>query len=124
MEIIIRSRENEWKTERRLELPGGSPETVLEQPAPVDPPAHVERITFETGYRGFLILTCGACGKSYTVNAREPITETVCKGCGHVTALEEMAAVEMRCRTAGRPGGTRPTASRRTCRPAAFPAGR
>lgn len=53
-----------------------APDTVPEQPAHADPPAHVERITFETGYRGFLILNCKACGKSYTVNAREPVTET------------------------------------------------
>lgn len=139
MEIIIRSRENGWETERRMELPedaglvksilrsvkrrvdppklagGGvtenpveeqpaeeAPATVPEQPAHADPPAHVERITFETGYRGFLILTCEACGKSYTVNAREPVTETTCKACGHVTALEEMAAVEMCCPDCGK----------------------
>lgn len=100
MEIIIRSRENGWETERRMELPedaglvksilrsvkrrvdppklaGGvtenqaeeqpaaeSPDTVPEQLAPADPPAHVERITFETGYRGFLILTCEAAGRA------------------------------------------------------------
>lgn len=139
MEIIIRSRENGWETERRMELPedaglvksilrsvkrrvgppklagGGvtenpveeqpaaeAPDTVPEQLAHVDPPAHVERITFETGYRGFLILNCKACGKSYTVNAREPVTETTCKACGHVTALEEMAAVEMCCPDCGK----------------------
>lgn len=138
MEIIIRSRENGWETERRMELPedaglvksilrsvkrrvdppnwrGGvtenpveeqpaaeAPDTVPEQPAHADPHAHVERITFETGYRGFLILNCGACGKSYTINAREPVTETTCKACGHVTALEEMAAVEMCCPDCGK----------------------
>lgn len=173
MEIIIRSRENGWETERRLELPEDAglvksilrtlgdpakrnalwgeeeqgsegspvredgateadfvttkrrmdppklagratenqveeqpaeeaPATVPEQPAHADPPAHVERITFETGYRGFLILTCGACGKSYTINAREPVTETACKACGHVTALKEMAAVEMCCPDCGK----------------------
>lgn len=137
MEIIIRSRENGWETERRLELPedaglvksilrsvkrrvdppklaGGvtenkveeqpaeAPDTVPERPAPVDPSARVERATFETGYRGFMILTCEACGKSYTINAREPVTETACKACGHVTALDGMAEVEMCCPSCGR----------------------
>lgn len=93
-----------------------APDTVLEQLAPADPPAHVERITFETGYRGFLILTCEACGKSYTVNAREPVTETTCKACGHVTpwtagggghavpGLREDLAVQDQQRAGGRVG--------------------
>lgn len=62
----------------------------------------MERITFEAGYRGFLILTCGACGKTYTVNAREPVTETACKACGNMTALEALRPVEMYCPDCGK----------------------
>lgn len=78
MEIIIRSRENGWETERRLELPE------------------------DAGLVKSILRTLGACGKSYTINAREPVTETACKACGHVTALEEMAAVEMCCPDCGK----------------------
>lgn len=135
MEIIIRSRENGWETERRMELPeddglvksilrsvkrrtsppqkaGGVTENKKEersadappaQEQPQDPPASAaERTVFETGYKGFLILTCAECGRTYTVNAQEAVQETVCKACGHVTELMEMAAVEMRCPDCGR----------------------
>ena len=71
------------------------------EPQKEEPPA-VERTTFETGYRGFLILTCGACGKMYTVNAREPVRETTCRECGHVTELTEMAAAELWCPVCGK----------------------
>lgn len=129
MEIIIKSRENGWETERRMELPEdeGLVKSILRSvkkrtspPAPegradkgypqaeeAQPPADVhedrpEQTTFETGYRGFLILSCAGCGKTYTVNAREPVHETVCNACGRVTELEEMAGVEMRCHACGR----------------------
>lgn len=151
MEIIIRSWENGWETERRLELPeddglvksilrsvkrrvnppllGGvtehqeEPEGGAEQAA--EPEARVEedtgepdkawreerdvktaplveRTTFDTGYRGFLILDCEGCGSEYITNARQPMEESVCRVCGHVTRLEEMAAVEMCCPDCGK----------------------
>lgn len=131
MEIIIKSRENGWETQRRLELPEdeGLVKSILrsvkkrtsppapeggedkpKQPQPEKAPAadvHEDEMeptatVFETGHRGFLILSCAGCGKTYTVNAREPVHETVCNACGHVTELGEMAAVEMRCPECGR----------------------
>ena len=138
MEIIIRSRENGWETERRMELPeddglvksilrsvkrrtnpptnaGGvienqveeqpvaeTPDTATGQTTAADPPAHVERTTFETGYRGFLILDCEGCGAEYIINARQPTEESVCRVCGHVTRLEELRPAEMRCPGCGK----------------------
>lgn len=136
MEIIIRSRENGWETERRMELPeddglvksilrsvkrrvnppqkaGGGVTEIKKEERPAgappaqdqtqDPPAPAaERTVFETGYKGFLILTCAECGRTYTVNAREAVQETMCKACGHVTELTEMAAVEMCCPDCGK----------------------
>lgn len=130
MEIIIKSVENGWESQRRIELPedeglvksilrivkrrtttpeleGEVAEEQVDEKTPAgsdatreEPPA--ERTTFETGWRGFLILTCKACGKDYVINAKEPMKETDCKACGHVTALEEMAPVEMYCPDCGR----------------------
>ena len=122
MEIIIRSRENGWETQggRDLREEGGRVKPILgsvkkrtSPPAQAggtdkgQPPADAHEgqpdpVVFETGYKGFLILSCAGCGKTYTVNAREPVHETVCNACGHVTELEEMAAVEMRCPECGR----------------------
>lgn len=122
MEIIIRSRENGWETQRRLELPEdeGLVKSILRSvkkrtspPAQADGTdkgqpqtdaheAQPDPVVFETGYKGFLILACAGCGKTYTVNAREPVHETVCNACGHVTELGDMAAVEMRCPECGR----------------------
>lgn len=129
MEIIIRSRENGWETQRRLELPEdeGLVKSILRSVKKrTSPPAQAggtdkgqpqaeeaqlpadahegqpDPVVFEAGYKGFLILSCAGCGKTYTVNAREPVHETVCNACGHVTELEEMAAVEMRCPECGR----------------------
>ena len=126
MEIIIRSVENGWQTERRLELPedDGLVKSILRsvkrrlnppQTAGLaenqegkatalakEAPAEVERTTFETGYRGFLILACEECGRTHTINAREPVKDTVCKTCGHVTELKELAAVEMCCPDCGK----------------------
>lgn len=100
---------------RRMDPPklaGGVTEKPMEEKttaaAPQEPPARAEettpgeRTTFETGYRGFMILTCKECGKSYTINAREPVTETTCKACGHVTELDRMAAVDMQCPSCGK----------------------
>ena len=66
------------------------------------PEDKLEPAVFKTGYTGFLILTCGECGKTYTVNAREPMQETTCRACGQVTELKEMAAVEMLCPACGK----------------------
>ncbi len=128
MEIIIRSVENGWQTERKLELPedDGLVKSILRSvKRRVNPPQpaernenqegkpeeavqtkeatpEVERTTFETGHRGFLILTCEECGRTHTINAREPVKNTVCKTCGHVTELKELAAVEMCCPDCGK----------------------
>lgn len=134
MEIIIKSRENGWETERRMELPeddglvksilrsvkrrvnppanaGGGvienqepKETVLqEQPAEEDKePAADVRTVFETGARGFLLIRCASCGKEYSFNAKEPLEKSVCRACGSVTQLDELAAAELRCPACGR----------------------
>lgn len=134
MEIIIKSRENGWETERRMELPeddglvksilrsvkrrvnppanaGGGvienqepKETVLqEQPAAEDKgPAEDVRTVFETGARGFLLIRCASCGKEYSFNAKEPLEKSVCRACGSVTQLDELAVAELRCPACGR----------------------
>lgn len=133
MEIIIRSRENGWETERRMELPeddglvksilrsvkrrvnppanaGGvienqePKETVLQElPAAEDKgPAEDVRTVFETGARGFLLIRCASCGKEYSFNAKEPLEKSVCRACGSVTQLDELAVAELRCPACGR----------------------
>ena len=72
------------------------PAELQEPERPITPTA------FETGYRGFLIIRCGGCGKIYFKHAREPITESLCKACGHVTELGDMAAVELFCPDCGK----------------------
>ena len=134
MLIIIRSLENGWDTERRMELPeddglvksilrsvkrrvnppanaGGGviedqelKEVALQEPpeAKDKEPAEDVRTVFETGVRGFLLIRCAGCGKEYTFNARESIRESVCRSCGHVTPLEDLAVAELRCRSCGK----------------------
>ena len=132
VEIIIRSRENGWETERRMELPedeglvksilrsvkrrvnppanaggvieGQDPkEAPLREPPEEDKlPAENVRTVFETGVRGFLLIRCAECGKEYTINAREPMSRSVCRSCGHETQLEELAVAELRCPACGR----------------------
>ena len=133
MLIIIKSRENGWETERRMELPeddglvksilrsvkrrvnppanaGGvienqePKETVLqEQPAAEDKePEEDVRTVFETGARGFLLIRCASCGKEYSFNAKEPLEKSVCRACGSVTQLDELAVAELRCPACGR----------------------
>lgn len=133
MEIIIRSRENGWETERRMELPEDDglvksilrsvkrrvnppanagrvienqepKETVLQElPAAEDKgPAEDVRTVFETGARGFLLIRCASCGKEYSFNAKEPLEKSVCRACGSVTQLDELAVAELRCPACGR----------------------
>ena len=84
------------------------PETSVEEQAGADDDVRhaerdvksaplMERTTFEAGYRGLLILDCKGCGAQYIINARRPTEESVCRACGHVTKLEELRPVEMRC---------------------------
>ena len=129
MEIIIKSQENGWETERRMELPAddGLVKSILRSvKRRVNPPAnageHRElkrvqptellapenqitvtdvRTVFETGVRGFLLIRCAGCGKEYAINAREPIKSSTCRACGHVTLLEELAIAELRCPACG-----------------------
>lgn len=118
LRIVIESVERGWETVRRIELPedeglvksilrsvkrrleapetkeSTEPETV--KPAP-------EPVKFETGHKGFLILSCAGCGKTWTVNAREPVVEAACKVCGQVTQLPDvMAEVVIRCTGCGK----------------------
>lgn len=132
MEIIIKSRENGWETERRMELPEDEglvksilrsvkrrishtenvgvveekdlKETVIQElPAAADKePAADVRTVFETGVRGFLLIRCANCGKEYSFNAKEPIEKSVCRVCGNVTRLDELAVAELRCHACGR----------------------
>lgn len=134
MEIIIKSRENGWETERRMELPEddglvksilrsvkrrSSPpanaeegviedqdpkETVLQKLSAVEDkgPAEDVRTVFETGAKGFLLIRCVSCGKEYSFNAKEPLKKSVCRACGTVTQLDELAIAELRCPACGR----------------------
>lgn len=132
MLIIIQSRENGWETERRMELPEdeGLVKSILrsvkrranppasggvianrepEETALPEPPAEEEkepaeevRTVSETGVRGFLLIRCASCGKEYSFHAREPMEKSVCRACGSVTQLDELAIAELRCKDCGR----------------------
>lgn len=59
-------------------------------------------MTFQTGYKGFLLIRCSGCGREYFINAREPETESTCRYCGQVTRLENLASAELYCRKCDR----------------------
>ena len=85
------------------QTPDPKQDTAPDPPAELQAPEQpITQTTFETGYRGFLIIRCGGCGKIYFKHAREPITESLCKACGHVTKLENMAAAELFCPDCGK----------------------
>lgn len=75
------------------ELPAAAPSE--ETPAE----AAAEQKEPEQGYRGFLLLECGQCGKMRGFNARVPIAEQTCRSCGYVTVLKDMARADLYCPT-------------------------
>ena len=76
---------------------------LQELPAAEDKgPAEDVRTVFETGARGFLLIRCASCGKEYSFNAKEPMEKSVCRACGSVTQLDELAVAELRCPACGR----------------------
>lgn len=129
MEITIKSRENGWETERKVELPddeklvkaiirsvkrhtdppkaaGGGIDPVIREEAgesgttaeqPEETPKVPETGRSEQGYRGFLLVRCGGCGRVYAYNAREEATESTCRECGHVTPLQMLAQASFKC---------------------------
>lgn len=123
MEIIIKSVENGWNTERVMELPEDEalvkailravkrrnqtkapnqpPEPPPELPRAVDGSDH------GAGYKGFLLLECPGCGEVRAFNSKKPVTELVCRKCGQVTELEHLAVLEMACLGCGKTWGYR-----------------
>lgn len=123
MEITIKSRENGWETERKMELPddeklvrsilrsvkrrldppkaaGGGIEEKAE-PSPAAPAQETKEPEAEEGYRGFLLVKCQNCGKIYAYNARSETTESVCRDCGHTTPLRMLAQALFDCPKCG-----------------------
>ncbi len=49
------------------------------------------------GYKGFLIVKCGRCGKVRGVCSKSLLTRWSCV-CGHVTELYDLRAVRLRCK--------------------------
>lgn len=99
--------EREGQSPPHAEDPGdsGAKEAAQAEGGAADPPgAEKERApgppqpAGEGGYKGFLLIACGGCGKVTAYNSRLGTREFVCRTCGHVTPLEALAEVEMRCR--------------------------
>lgn len=126
MEITIKSRENGWETERKMELPddekllrailrsvkrhtdppkaaggGADPMIQKEAEAKEEPAEDLQQTPeagrSEQGYRGFLLVRCGGCGRVYAYNARDGATESTCRECGHVTPLQMLAQASFEC---------------------------
>lgn len=55
----------------------------------------------EQGYRGFLLVRCGGCGRVYAYNARDGVTESACRECGYVTPLQMLAQANFECPSCG-----------------------
>lgn len=88
----------------------GRPETAPAEEAPEGPPAAApEELQQKTpaaaagtkepepGYRGFLLMECGKCGRLKGFNAKEPVTENTCRDCGHVTVLKDVVRADLYC---------------------------
>lgn len=78
----------------RMGDPGAAQETVVS-----DGHIHVTPPTGEPEeYRGFLLIKCPVCGKLRGFCAKQPITSSICRECGHDIKLHDLLPVHLKCK--------------------------